>query len=595
MGREGLLPRSRSRPSTPAADADPRAARDRRVRGRMALIVGAISGGLDDPLGGSNVYGYLGFLLTLGILPVYVLTNLAAARYFAGTGRFRAIRHGVLPLGGAALMVALLVGQIVEQTVEPYTWLPWVIVVWVVLVGDRRAVAGPDPPGPAAARRRAARRRSGDSPERSPSHEHAGAGALMACVIGIDVGSQSVKAVLVDDEGEARGDAERAVRDEPPPQRLGRAGSRHWEHGLAQAVREVRERARGRAARTSRCSGSPARSTAWWRSTSSCARCAPRSSGSTGAPPTSPTGSARRSARRELIERTGLNPDASHTAPKAMWLRDEEPEHYRAARWLAPVGGSSERLADRRGRSRTRPTRPRRCSTTCAPARLGPSWSSRPGSTPSGCRRSAPAAEVIGPLRRRGRGRARALAALPRRRRHGRRAWRGARRRRPGARGHGRRDRHGRAGRGARRPSWCSTTSAWSRPTRTPSPACCWSRTPASSRAGARAGGPAPRASRRARCSPWPRWRRPGSDGALFLPTLSGAWAPRWNDRMRGCFAGLGLHHDRRTSRAPCSRAAPTRCATSSIASRRWGSAARRSAWSAAAPARRCGCRSRPT
>ena len=41
----------------------------------------------------------------------------------------------------------------------------------------------------------------------------------------------------------------------------------------------------------------------------------------------------------ELITRTGLNPDASHTAPKAMWLRDEEPEHYRAARWLAPVGG----------------------------------------------------------------------------------------------------------------------------------------------------------------------------------------------------------------------------------------------------------------
>ena len=36
----------------------------------------------------------------------------------------------------------------------------------------------------------------------------------------------------------------------------------------------------------------------------------------------------------------------------------------------------------------------------------------------------------------------------------------------------------------------------------------------------------------------------PGSDGALFLPTLSGSTAPRWNDRMRGCFAGLGLHHE---------------------------------------------------
>ena len=56
------------------------------------------------------MYGYLGFLLTLGVLPVYVLTNLAAARYFARVGRFHPVRHGVLPIGGAALMVALLVG-----------------------------------------------------------------------------------------------------------------------------------------------------------------------------------------------------------------------------------------------------------------------------------------------------------------------------------------------------------------------------------------------------------------------------------------------------------------------------------------------------
>jgi amino acid transporter len=98
-----------------------------------ALVVGAVSGGLGQPAGGSNVYGYLGFLLTLGILPVYVLTNLAAARYFLRAGRFRLIRHGVLPIGGASLMVALLVGQIVEQTTRPYTWFPWVIVIWVLL------------------------------------------------------------------------------------------------------------------------------------------------------------------------------------------------------------------------------------------------------------------------------------------------------------------------------------------------------------------------------------------------------------------------------------------------------------------------------
>ena len=48
----------------------------------FAFGVGAFAGGFIDPSGGSNVYGYLGFL-TLGILPVYVLTNIAAIRYFS--------------------------------------------------------------------------------------------------------------------------------------------------------------------------------------------------------------------------------------------------------------------------------------------------------------------------------------------------------------------------------------------------------------------------------------------------------------------------------------------------------------------------------
>ncbi len=131
MGREGMLPRM-------FAFIHPvRATPTRAVFATgifaigTALIVGAVGGGLGDPVGGSNVYGYLGFLLTLGILPVYVLTNLAAARYFFAQGRFSVVRHALLPLGGAGLMVALLVGQIIEQTAAPYTWFPWVIVGWV--------------------------------------------------------------------------------------------------------------------------------------------------------------------------------------------------------------------------------------------------------------------------------------------------------------------------------------------------------------------------------------------------------------------------------------------------------------------------------
>ena len=41
------------------------------------------------------------------------------------------------------------------------------------------------------------------------------------------------------------------------------------------------------------------------------------------------------------------------------------------------------------------------------------------------------------------------------------------------------------------------------------------------------------------------RQTTPGSDGVTFLPTLSGATTPRWNDRARGVFAGLSLNHGR--------------------------------------------------
>lgn len=37
----------------------------------------------------------------------------------------------------------------------------------------------------------------------------------------------------------------------------------------------------------------------------------------------------------------------------------------------------------------------------------------------------------------------------------------------------------------------------------------------------------------------------PGANGVRFLPTLSGSMAPRWNDRIRGVFSGLGMNHNR--------------------------------------------------
>ena len=38
-----------------------------------------------------------------------------------------------------------------------------------------------------------------------------------------------------------------------------------------------------------------------------------------------------------------------------------------------------------------------------------------------------------------------------------------------------------------------------------------------------------------------------GSDGALFVPALSGSMTPRWNGQMRGVFAGLAMSHSNAT------------------------------------------------
>lgn len=130
MGREGVLPRSLARIDRRGTPINAVA-----VQGLFSIVaayaVGVFAGGLTNASGGSNVYGYLGFLLTLGILPVYILTNIAAIRFFMRSGGFHWLRHAVLPGLAVLIIGGLLVGQIVEQTAAPYTWFPWVIVGWV--------------------------------------------------------------------------------------------------------------------------------------------------------------------------------------------------------------------------------------------------------------------------------------------------------------------------------------------------------------------------------------------------------------------------------------------------------------------------------
>ena len=76
------------------------------------------------------------WLLPCGVLVLLagLWGGLARLGYHVSAATTSEQAHGVLPALGALLMIGLLIGQIVEQTTAPYTWFPWVIVAWVVVI-----------------------------------------------------------------------------------------------------------------------------------------------------------------------------------------------------------------------------------------------------------------------------------------------------------------------------------------------------------------------------------------------------------------------------------------------------------------------------
>lgn len=127
MGRERLLPGALARihpvHRTPANAVWFQAV----LSMALVLAVGHVSGGLDNADGGANVYGYLGYVLTLAILLVYILANAAAIAFFRRRGNAHPLWHVALPALGVVLVAALIVGQIIENTDPPFTWMPWMI------------------------------------------------------------------------------------------------------------------------------------------------------------------------------------------------------------------------------------------------------------------------------------------------------------------------------------------------------------------------------------------------------------------------------------------------------------------------------------
>jgi xylulokinase len=243
-----------------------------------------------------------------------------------------------------------------------------------------------------------------------------------------------------------------------------------------------------------------------------------------------------------LVARTGLNPDASHSAPKAMWLRDEEPEVYARARWLAPVGAyvtawlTGEVVQDRAN-----------ASSTLLYDLSTRDWSDElvghAGLDPQKLPPIRGAADVVGRIR------APAADAL------------GLTSRCAVVVGTG--DDHAAAlGAGAIAAGVVVDITGTAEPVAVPSHEVVFDErrivethahavddlllveNPGFVSGGSTQWLAAVQRISQADLLAYADEAAPGSDGVLFLPALSGSTAPRWNDRMRGAFAGLALSHD---------------------------------------------------
>jgi xylulokinase len=157
-------------------------------------------------------------------------------------------------------------------------------------------------------------------------------------VIGIDVGSQSVKAALLDPDGATVATAGRPCAMRHPHAGWAEQDPAEWVNALAGAVREVVDTAGIRPGEITHLGMAcqvdgvvavddrwePLRDAIIWLDRRAVAE-VDALTGKVGAD--------------TIFTTTGLAPDASHTAPKMMWLRDHEPEVFRAARSLPPVAG----------------------------------------------------------------------------------------------------------------------------------------------------------------------------------------------------------------------------------------------------------------
>ncbi|MEU6083376.1 FGGY family carbohydrate kinase [Streptomyces sp. NPDC047108] len=157
----------------------------------------------------------------------------------------------------------------------------------------------------------------------------------MGHVIGVDVGSQSIKGVLVDESGATTAVASAPLRMHHQESGWAEQVPADWTTALCRVVRRLLDAHPVPVDMLALASqvdgvvpvgadGLPLRQAIIWLDRRATAQS---------------DALAEAVGEQALFERTGLNADASHSAPKMMWLRDHDPDVWRLTRRLLPVGG----------------------------------------------------------------------------------------------------------------------------------------------------------------------------------------------------------------------------------------------------------------
>jgi amino acid transporter len=128
MSREGMLPPS-------LAKVHPVHRTPTNAIWVQAVFAVVLTFGVGLLVGPFNTYVYLGSILSPAIIPVYLLTNLACVRHFAGLGRSeRSIfRHLVLPVAGILLLLIPIYGQVYPVPSAPLEYFPHFVLFYIAL------------------------------------------------------------------------------------------------------------------------------------------------------------------------------------------------------------------------------------------------------------------------------------------------------------------------------------------------------------------------------------------------------------------------------------------------------------------------------